>query len=213
MCIRDSTRAAGGVRRTENDLNRAGSHPRDLRINTLGALDVWQGGVWQPLASPAVWSQFTPVLKYSGAANQGTGSGGTVSLGTGATAVGRYIIVGKACRLRYVFRGGSGMNLGSGAIYSELPPGVTSAPQEETQILAKINTMPTTSDEIWQGVCYIPSNSVQMYLYFSRAASDCRLLNYIGASSPGAAGTGVPLIGGGFPDPEVLVIQGSIEIA
>ncbi len=160
-----------------------------------------------------MWSQFTPILRYSGASNQGTGSSGIVSLGTGATAIGRYIIIGKTLHLRYVFRSSGGTNTGSGAIYSELPPGVTSAPQEETQILAKLNTLPISSDEIWQGVCYVPPNSVQMYLYFPRSATDCRILNYIGASSSGAAGTGVPFISGGFPDPEVLVIQGQIEVA
>lgn len=207
------TRGAGGVRRSVRDTTRAGSHPADLRISDAGVLDAYVGGAWQTLASPAVWSQFTPVLKYSGAANQGTGDGGTVSLGTGSTAIGRYIVIGKTCTLRYVFRAGTVIAAGSGAIYSQLPPGLTSAPQEETQILAKLNTLPSNTDEIWQGVCYIPPNSIDMYLYFPRSATDCRILNYIVATSAGAAGTGIPYIAGGFPDPEVLVVQGQIELS
>jgi len=206
------TRAAGGVRRTENDGSRAGSHPRDLRINTLGTLDVWQGGAWQTLATPAIWSQFTPTLYYSGAASGGTGAGGTMSLGTGGSAIGRYIIVGKTCTLRYAFRGGSGGFGGSGSVYTTLPPGLTSAPIEETQILAKLNVLDYPA-EVYLGPCFIPSNNNLMYPFFARGIADCRLAPYTIATSNGAAGTGIPYIGGSYPSLGILIIQGQIEVA
>jgi len=206
------TRAAGGIRRTENDGNRAGSHPRDLRVSTAGTLDVWQGGVWQTLATPAVWSQFSPTLYYSGAASGGTGAGGTMALGTGGSAIGRYIIVGKTCTLRYAFRGGPGGFGGSGSVYTTLPPGLTSAPIEETQILAKLNVLDYPA-EVYLGPCFIPSNNNIMYPFFARGRADCRLASYTVATSNGAAGTGIPFIGSSYPSLGILIIQGSIELS
>jgi len=206
------TRAAGGIRRTENDGNRAGSHPRDLRVSTAGTLDVWQGGVWQTLATPAVWSQFSPTLYYSGAASGGTGAGGTMALGTGGSAIGRYIVVGKTCTLRYAFRGGPGGFGGSGSVYTTLPPGLTSAPIEETQILAKLNVLDYPA-EVYLGPCFIPSNNNIMYPFFARGIADCRLAPYTVATSNGAAGTGIPFIGSSYPSLGILIIQGQIEVA
>jgi len=205
------TRAAGGVRRTENDGNRAGSHPRDLRISTGGELGVWQGGVWQTLATPAIWSQFAPTLYYSGAASGGTGAGGTMALGTGGSAIGRYIVVGKTCHLRYAFRGGPGGFGGSGSVYTTLPPGLTSAPIEETQILTKLNVLDYPA-EVYLGPCFIPSNNTLMYPFFARGIADCRMAPYTVATSNGAAGTGIPFIGSSYPSLGILIVQGSIEI-
>ncbi len=206
---RQFTRAAGGIRRSIRNTTRAGSHPTDLRISELGVLETYLGTTWTSLASPAVWTQFTPTLRYGGA---GGGTAGIYNLGTTGTAVGRYIQIGKLLHLRYVFRsGGTGINGGSGSIYTTLPAGFTSAPQEETQILAKLNT--TNATGIWNGVCFIPANSTDMFLYFPNSQSDCRINSYRVANAPGAAGTGIPFVSGGYPDVDVLVIQGTIELA
>ena len=205
------TRAAGGIRRTENDLGRAGSHPRDLRVSTTGTLDVWQGGVWQTLASPAIWAQFSPTLNYSGAASGGTGAGGVMALGTGGSAIGRYIVVGKTCHLRYEFRGGPGTFGGTGSVYTTLPPLLTSAAVGETQILTKLNVLDYPA-EVYGGTCFIPPNNNIMYPFVARGIADCRLAPWTVATSTGAAGTGIPYIGGSFPNLGILIIQGHLEI-
>jgi len=205
------TRAAGGVRRSENDGARAGSHPRDLRINTLGVLEVWHGGVWLALASPAVWSQFTPTLYFSGASSGGTGAGGVVSLGVGGSAVGRYIVVGKTCEFRYAFRCSSGFSGGSGSIYANLPPGLTSAPQEETQAHAKLNLLDLPA-EVFTGPTFIPANNSIMYPFLPRSWTDVRLAPFSAATSPGAVGTGVPHSVGRVSELGILILWGRIEI-
>jgi len=135
-----------------------------------------------------------------------------MALGTGGSAIGRYIIVGKTCTLRYAFRGGPGGFGGSGSVYTTLPPGLTSAPIEETQILAKLNVLDYPA-EVYLGPCFIPANNNIMYPFFARGIADCRLAPYTVATSNGAAGTGIPFIGSGYPSLGILIIQGQIELS
>ncbi len=208
------TRSVGGVRRSVRDTATAGRHPVDLRISEAGQLEVWLGGTWQTLATPAVWSQFAPTLYYSGGqgVGGGTGSSGVYNIGGGSSAICRYIVVGKTCHLRYAFRGGAvGQNGGSGAIYTNLPPGLTSAPQEETQIIAKLNVLNLPADVYW-GPCFVPQNNNILYPFFPRSINNNQLAPYHVATSQGAAGTGIPFIAGSYPSLGILIIQGSVEI-
>lgn len=206
---RSMTRTAGGVRSVAaTDLARAGSHQRDLRIQANGQLDVYLGSTWTNIASPAVWSQFTPTLTTAGDASG-------VPVGSGS-AIGRYIVIGKVMHLRYVFRVGSGAPAaGWGDISTALPAGIVSAPSEETQILAKLNAhWPIgTLQGIYLGKCFIPPSSTQMNLYFPFSSARCDLGTYqMSNAAGGPAGTGRPLVAGGYPAPGILVIQGTIEI-
>lgn len=208
--VRPFTRAAGGVRVvTASQLVRAGSYTGDLRVQGNGQVDVWLGSSWVTVASPAVWSQFTPTLQTSGNA-------GGVPVGANGSAIGRYLVVGKVCHLRYVFRVGAGAPAaGWGDISTQLPPGITSAPAEETQILAKLNAhWPVgTLYAIFLGKCFITSSSTTMALYFPVDINRSDLHTYqMSADSNGTAGTGYPRVPSGYPAPGVLVIQGTIEI-
>ena len=212
--VRQFTRAAGGVRpvASATALARAGSYNGDLRVQTNGQVDVWLTSAWVTVATPAVWTSFTPTLFFSGTVNQGNGAPGTAYLGAGGTAIGRYLITGKNMNLRYIFRCGGQIadhNFGSGTLYSQLPAGITSAPQEETQILAKINNY---TNGIYLGKCFIPPSSNVMRPYFPLDSADNRLHDYIAARQSGVKGGGTPYAPGEFTLPEILVIQGTIEI-
>lgn len=206
--IRTYTRALGGVRLVDDGDTRAGSHPGDLRMRANGQLEVWKNGIWNILASPASWTQFTPQLFASVT--------GLIPLGTGGSAIGRYMIQGKSMHLRYIFRADTqtnGFNGGDGNISTRLPPGVTSAVSEETQILAKLNMASANGPlaSIFLGKAFIPPNSTMMNLYFPVDWSRSDLHTYM-ISNGGAAGSGFPFLTGDYPRPLILVIQGTIEI-
>lgn len=203
------TRAAGGVRYCPaSELARAGSYPSDLRVQPNGQIDVWVGTAWFTVGTPAVWSQFTPQL---------SSPGGDIPMGTGgqALALGRYLVSGKVCHLRYVFQAGTtGFQGRWGDVWCYLPPGLTSAPTAETHIFAKLSVAwPIgTPNGAWTGSCYIPPNSNRMNLFFPTAPGDCRIREYrVSGDSQGLAGSGIPQIPGGYPAPGILVITGTIE--
>lgn len=205
------TRAAGGVRYCpDTALARAGSYPGDLRVRANGQIDVWVGTTWLVVATPAVWSTFTPVL---------TSSGGDLALGTGgnALALARYLVVGKMCHLRYVFQAGtSGFQGRWGDVWTYLPPGLLSAPTAETHIFAKLSAQWPVGTNVgaWTGSCYLPPASNRMNLYFPTSATDCRNREYrVSGDSQGLSGTGIPQIPGGYAAPGFLVITGTIEIS
>ena len=205
------TRAPGGIRLVRAGDTRAGSYVGDLRKFDTGQIDVWRGGQWDTVVAPAAWTQFTPTL-YS------SGSGTAQVMGSGGSAIGRYLIAGKVMHLRYAFRRGTtGFSGGWGDIYTQLPAGVTSAPAEETHILAKLNAHTLTGNAlagIWMGKCFIPPSSNRMNLYFpiSGARSDLTTYRY-SDSAQGNPGTGFPQVAGDYPTPGILVIQGTIEIS
>ncbi|MGE0841164.1 hypothetical protein [Pseudonocardia sp.] len=203
-------RAPGAPRLVETGDTRNGAYIGDRRKFRDGSEDVWSGSAWQRVVAPASWSQFTPQLLTSGDASG-------VPVGPNGSAIARYLVQGKSMHLRYIFRVGAGAPpAGWGDIYTQLPPGITSAPTEETQILAKLNAHNPvgTLYGIFLGKCFIPPNSNGMYLYFPFSSARSDLGTYrMSVSSAGTAGTGRPLVPGGYPIPGILVIQGTIEIS
>lgn len=202
------TRAPGGIRLVSSLADtRAGSFTGDLRRTMTGVIQRWTGTAWETIASPAAWTEFTPTL-YTQQGAQAMGSGGS--------AIGRYLVQGKVCHLRYVFRRGTSFVGGWGDVTTRLPPGITSAPSEETQILAKLNANDAgnTLHAIFLGKCFIPPNSQMMNLYFPVDYTRSDLHTYqMSDSSAGNPGTGFPRIPGSYATPGILVIQGTIEIA
>lgn len=214
--MRTFTRASGGIRVvTASQLARAGSYVGDIRVQQgTGQIDVWMGSSWSILASPAVWTQFTPTLQYAGSPGPPSQAAGTVNLGSGASAVGRYIQVGKRLDINYTFVfGTTGLDGGSGAITTQLPGGFVSRAAAETHIVSYLFTGAgdTTS---WGGVCWVPANSTTLQPRFSISPSDCRLGNYRIAGTAGTPGTGIPYTPGGYPGgpSAILSINGTIEI-
>jgi hypothetical protein len=205
------TRPPGGLRLCETGDTTAGTYSGEMRRFRNGQIDVWRTSgtpAWDPVAAPSAWTQFTPQLFAAVT--------GAIPLGSGGTAIGRYIVQGKVMHLRYVFRAdtqANGFNGGNGDVSTRLPSGFTSAPAEETQILAKVNvhTINGGLQAIFLGKCYIPASSTLMNLYFPLNTTRSDLHTYM-VSNGGTAGTGFPTIAGDFPRPAILVIQGTIEI-
>lgn len=205
------TRPPGGIRLAEVGDVTAGTYSGEMRRFRNGQIDVWRTSgtpAWDPVAAPSAWTQFTPQLFASVT--------GAIPLGSGGTAIGRYIVQGKVMHLRYIFRAdtqANGFNGGNGDVSTRLPSGYTSAPAEETQILAKLNAHLANGglQGIFLGKCYIPASSTVMNLYMPVSSANCGLHTYM-VSNGGAAGSGFPTIPGDFPRPAILVIQGTIEI-
>lgn len=196
--------ARGGIYPKPSWDTRTGAYEGAYRDNlTSKALERWNGTGWDAVASPAVWSQFTPQLFSTG--------GGACSLGSGGTAAGYYIVTGKIMHLRYVFYGQSGANMGFGQIYTNLPSGVIAARFGEQHIYCKINT-PIPQTMIFMGECFIPENQTRMYPYFPLNGGDVRIAFYKVADQAGQPDKSVPWVPGGYADPQILIIQGTIEI-
>lgn len=208
------TTAAGGIRPARAGTVDDGLAPlyagqyRDLNGQLLRGSG--PGGTWQPVADSRGWQQFTPTLF-----NLGSGTPTAQNMGGGGTAIGRYLVNGKVMHLRYIFRAGSGFLGGFGDVFTELPPGFTSAAVEETQILAKLNATTTTGTlyAIFLGKCFLAPNSRRMALYFPVNINRSDLTTYrMSGDSGGTAGTGFPNVPGNYPLPGILVIQGTVEI-
>jgi hypothetical protein len=165
-------------------------------------LERWSGSKWEQVASPAVWSAFTPAL-FSDA--------GQASLGTGGSAYGRYISNGKILDFRMEFRASRPCNLGYGGVYTKLPSGFTSAAQRESHVQCKLNLYDAIYD-VYFGDALIQPNDNKVYPSFPPTTTDVRLRQYKVATQSGVAGASVPVVPGGFADPYILNISGRIEI-
>jgi len=205
--------AQGGIYPVTSSDTRTGAYPGHTRYNmTTGATEQWNGSAWVIIASPAVWSSWTPALTYAGA---GGVSAGTVNLGSGAVVAGRYMLQGKRLELAYTFQWGtSGFSAGEGPIQTTLPPGMVSRAIGETQIFCQWFSGSGTQT-IWAGAAFIPANSNAVRPQFPISANTCNLLPFqVGGNGGIGAGTGVPQLPGNFSDGPgaILNINGTIEI-
>lgn len=195
--------ARGGIYPRPAWDTRPGAYEGQYRDNeATKSLERWNGSVWDAVASPAVWNQFTPAL-YS--------SGGKCSLGSGGIAAGYYIIVGKILHLRYTFYAQPGVNMGYGAIYTYLPPGLIAARYGEQHIYCKINC-PVPQTQIYMGECFVAENQTIMQPYFPLSSTNNVIGYYKAADQAGVPDHSVPYIPNGFADPAILCIQGTLEI-
>ncbi len=206
--------AEGGIYPMSSQDTRIGAYPGHTRYNlNTRATEQWDGSAWQVIASPAVWSSWSPPLTYLG--NGGVGPG-TVVLGTGGFVNGRYLVTGKRLDIAYTWQWGtSGFNAGAGEIDSVLPPGMISRNLNETHIPCFFYTGSTTHFA-WAGMCYIPPNSNKLIPRFPQSAAAANIWSFMtqGFGGTNGVGTGVPAIPGAFSDgPQaILTIAGSLEI-
>jgi hypothetical protein len=203
--------AQGGIYPMSAQDTRIGAYPGHVRYNmNTGSYEGWNGTAWVVIASPSVWSSWSPVLTYAGA---GGVSAGTVALGSGSVVTGRYMLQGKKLQIAYTFQWGtSGFNAGAGAIRTTLPPGMVSRAVGETQILCQWYSGTGTST-VWVGCAHIPSNSNSIRPQFPFSASISQIAAFQVSNGSGA-GTGFPAIPGQFTDGPgaILNINGTIEI-
>ena len=188
--------------------NRPGAFPGMLRYNLAGAsYETWNAAAnaWVPVVPSAPWITYTPTLQ--------TTNGNTVYLGGGGFSSGRYQITGKICHVYMYFEWGSApWNGGSGIVWSPLPNNILSVNHRtqwvQAHLWVKNNVM--IADFHGQGAVYPNFNSITPW--FVKSRSDNSTETYKISTSPGAAGTGVPLVPGGFPEGGQLIINGEFEI-
>jgi hypothetical protein len=206
--------AQGGIYPMSAQDTRIGAYPGQVRYNmNTGNYEGWSGTAWVVIASPAVWSSWSPPLSYAGV---GGISPGTVNLGTGGSVVGRYMLQGKRLDIAYTFTwGSSGFSAGGGPISTTLPPGMVSRNLGETHLICVCYTG-TTTNKGFQGACFLPANSNKLQPRFSAANGNTELFYYQvqGVGGATGVGTGAPLVPGAFSDgpAAILSIMGTIEI-
>lgn len=198
-------RGAIGIRTAWD--TRPGAYEGDFTYNLVNkSLDVWDGDGWVAVASPAVWTAFTPRL-YA--------DSGECYLGNTGSAFGRYIVTGKIMHIRMEFRAQiPGCNMGTGYITTRIPGGYKSAKLRESHIHCKLNSMSLGNgpQSIWLGDLYIPPDSTMMGFYFPTAKDNVQLNAYRVASQAGQAGGSIPYIPNGYADPYILTLQGTYEV-
>lgn len=206
--------AEGGIYPMSASDTRIGAYPGHTRYNmNTGNTEQWNGTAWAVIASPSVWSSWTPPLNFAGSGGIGSGVG---SIGSGGFVNGRYLIQGKRLEIAYTWTwGSSGYYFGAGALTSLLPPGCISRNLNETHIPCVFYTG-TTTHYVWAGMCFIPSNSNILKPRFPQDASHANIWDFMtqGFNGVNGVGTGVPAIPGAYSDgpAAILTIAGSLEI-
>jgi hypothetical protein len=206
------TVAVGGVRPLSG-ADRDGVYVGEFRVDpTTGRTDVWNGVGWVPTSSPAVYSSFTPTLVYDG------GGGGTVNMGTGASAHCRYIALGKTLHVNYTFAWGSPPYAGgTGVITTTLPPGFTSTTVGDQRLLCHLFTRspgnPLTAPVFdWTGSAYVLPNTNVVKPQFTKSQTNASMDNYVIAVTAGVAGQGCPLVPSGYAEGGEMEVHGTLEI-
>lgn len=205
------TVAVGGTRPLSG-ADRNGVYVGEFRVDpTSGRTDVWNGTAWVPTSSPATYSSFTPTLVYEG------GAGGTVNMGTGASAHCRYIALGKTLQLHYMFSWGSTpFGGGTGVVRTTLPPGYTASLLGDQRMLCHLwarspgdpSTAPHTD---WSGNALVRPNTNILYPMFTRSTTNAQIGFYVIALTAGVAGQGTPAVPSGYGEGGKLEVHGTIE--
>lgn len=188
--------ARGGIYPKADQDTRPGAYEGQYRDNVAtNGLERWNGEVWEQVATPASWTQFTPTL-YSAA--------GQVNLGSGGVAFGAYQLMGKTLRVRYLFQAVRPCNMGTGSIYTLLPAGLVAASGvsgiADQHGRCQVNTE-DAGYQMWVGDAEVYAGQNKIYPMFPLSASTPVMGNYTVATQSGGVGTGIPLIPSGYPDP------------
>lgn len=200
--------ARGGIYQAATWDTRPGAYEGQYRDNLANNnLERWSGTVWQPVASPAVWTQITPRLIADGTKLD-------ANIGTGATKLCRYQLLGKTLRFQYFFKWGTPpFNAGYGNLYTLLPAGLVAATTDfswwNTAHLWINNQNGVVAD--YGGWSFIRGgqNILTPSFPVSNDLSSCAF--YRVAAQQGTSGQGVPQVTG-YPEGGELAMSGTIEV-
>ncbi|MCA1191610.1 hypothetical protein [Saccharopolyspora sp. 6V] len=204
------TRAAGGVRLAYNDNDRAPSGNGDMRVKLSSrSVEVGFDNAWYQIGSAQGWKTWDAKLY----ADNG---GAQVTLGTGGSVNAKYQLLGKMLTIRALFTwGASGFYSPPGNIVTYLPSGLVNGAVHQ-KIMASLyvpgTVSPTNGRGNYVGQAIVWENSSKVSPMFPFGQGDCRVEYYRIAQTAGTAGTGVPLVPGGYPEGGNLVITGTIEL-
>jgi hypothetical protein len=167
----------------------------------------WSGSAWEPVASPAVWTTFTPRLMCDGTNTD-------INIGSGAKLSCRYQLLGKTLRFNYFFKWGTApFNGGWGNIYTLLPAGLYAATADfswwNTAHLW-INNAVFVAD--FDGSSWLRGGTNKMYPSFPINPSTGASGFYRIATTSGVAGGSVPHVVNGFAEGGELNMSGAIEV-
>jgi hypothetical protein len=196
--------------------NRAGAFPGMLRYNLAErAYETWDApqARWIPVVPSAPWVEFTPILRCTAGPGPGVPGGNVINLGGGGISSGRYQILGKICHIYMFFAWGSPPYNGfSGGVDAVLPPGIVSVNNRTQWIQAHLWVKTNAMVADFHGQCAVYPNFATLTPWFVFSRSDNATAPYVIANTPAAAGTGVPLVPGGFPEGGQLILNGEFEI-
>lgn len=172
------------------------------------------------------WQEFTPPLEATGMAplrasldhmtTQADPRARTpINLGAGGTRRGWFIRIGNRMHVRYAFTWGSPPWDGeTGAVVSELPPGVATDPGGIHYFHGHLWTTSGTEGNMdFAGSAFIHPGGRTVYWLFPRNAADCRLRLYtIAGPTAGSRSWSVPYIRTGWPEGGILTLQATLDI-
>lgn len=210
--------ARGGIYPKSPFDNRDGAFPGQLRYNVANlTFEGWSGTGWVPVASMTQWGQFTPQMLSQGVNNAGPVTPVTMGTGGNVRSDGFWSLLGKRLDFSYHFTMGTTGYFGPpGDIHVPLPLYVNGKQfkgANHTQWCHAhlwVNQPQATIDFIGSGLVYYSSTSI--IPFFPMNYSTAITAPYRIAATSGAAGTGVPLIPGGFPQGGDLHLNGMIEV-
>ena len=207
--------ARGGIYPKSATDNRAGAYPGQLRYNIANlTFEGWTGTNWVPVASMTQWGEFTPELRSRGMSGV---PDGPVNLGTnGNQARAYWSLLGRTLDFSYFFKWGTtGYFAPPGDIYTPLPRYVNNQmfrnPGRTQWCHAHlfVNVPQLWGDFTGSGL--LQGNVYDIVPFFVKGYANTVTAPYRVATSSGAAGTGTPLIPGGFPQGGELHLNGSVE--
>lgn len=198
----------GGIYPRHSNDARPGAYEGHYRDNVANDnLERWSGTAWEPVASPAVWTTFTPRLIA-------TGTNTDINIGTNAIKTCRYQLLGKTLRFQYFFKwGAQPWNGGSGAIYTLLPTGYVAADNTFTWWFSShlwVNNAQGTVGDIG-GWGWMRGGTNKLQPSFPVTANNLIQGYYTIANAQGAGNTGCPQVNA-YPEGGELAISGQIEV-
>lgn len=147
-------------------------------------------GAWADLMNPTAWDTWTPTLRG------GNSPFTAFNLGSGATQLGRYRVVGKTCSFQATWLFGNSVSGPGGFLTFDMPPGFP-APALSTlqQTGLAVLWVPSLGEE-FMGHWILYPNATVAQLYFPKDRGTSSMGRFQDSSDGATASTGIPNITG-----------------